>query len=262
MNDDTTDDTSGGDDTSVRPLGARTEPSRPPDPSHRRLWLAAGAVLVTAVVIGAVLLVATRDDTDDRVAGTSSTTTESSSSSTSSSTTTTAEPGTTEPDAGVPGTEKPGIDPMPDAGTTPVSVPRPAIEPAALTDVRIARQEGYDRVVFEFADSPSVPGYAVGYVEEPVIADPSGEPVPVSGDHALEVRMDPASGVVLGPDTVTETYTGPTRIPGPGSEITEVVRTGDFEAVMTWVIGTRDRVDFRVFTLSAPTRVVVDLRNH
>jgi hypothetical protein len=221
------------------------------------VWLAAGAVLVTAVVIGTVLLVATRDDTDDRVAGTSS----SLGTSTSTSTTTTAEPDPTEPDAGGPGS-KPGIDPMPDAGTTPVSVPRPAIEPAALTDVRVARQEGYDRVVFEFADSPAAPGYAVGYVDDPVIADPSGEPVPVSGDHFLEVRMDPASGVVLGPDTVTETYTGPTRIPGPGSEITEVVRAGDFEAVMTWVIGTQDQVDFRVFTLSSPTRVVVDVRNH
>jgi hypothetical protein len=29
-----------------------------------------------------------------------------------------------------------------------------------------------------------------------------------------------------------------------------------------WVVGVRDRADFRVMTLHNPARIVVDLRNH
>jgi len=58
------------------------------------------------------------------------------------------------------------------------------------------------------------------------------------------VRMDPASGVDLTPTSdqkgYTETYTGPKRINAGTPEVTEVVQTGDFEAVLNWVDG-RDR---------------------
>jgi hypothetical protein len=40
------------------------------------------------------------------------------------------------------------------------------------------------------------------------------------------------------------------------------VRTGDFEAVLSWAVGLGDRVDFRVGTLDDPARLVVDFRNH
>jgi hypothetical protein len=41
--------------------------------------------------------------------------------------------------------------------------------------------------------------------------------------------------------------------------VREVVRTGDFEAVLTWAIGLDERVGFRVSTLDNPSRLVVDL---
>jgi hypothetical protein len=44
--------------------------------------------------------------------------------------------------------------------------------------------------------------------------------------------------------------------------VREVVRTGDFEAVLSWAVGLDDRVDFRVLTLDGPPRLVVDFRNH
>jgi len=58
------------------------------------------------------------------------------------------------------------------------------------------------------------------------------------------------------------TYTGPRRISPSTPEVAQLVRTGGFEAVLTWVVGVRDRVDFRVSALRAPARIVVDLRNH
>ena len=201
------------------------------------------AVLVIALV---VVLLVRRDDDVTTTAGSST-----SSTTAVASTTSGAGPSSSTPS---------GIDTMPGAGTVPVSVPAPAIEPAQLTAVRVARQEGYDRVVFEFTGD--TPGYDVRYVDKPVTEDPSGNPVALAGDHALSVRMTPASGVRFDPGGYTETYTGPKRIPGPGSEITEVVEAGDFEAQSTWVIGLRDKVDFRVSTLTSPTRIVVDVRNH
>ena len=155
-----------------------------------------------------------------------------------------------------------GIDPMEGAGTDPVHVEAEGNAVALLTDVRVARHEGFDRVVFEF-DGP-VPGLDVEYVEPPITEDGSGNEIEVGGDAFLQVIMQPASGFDLSGEG-EQTYDGPTRLPGEEagtSVIQEVVRNGDFEAVLAWVIGISDRVDFRVDVLGDPSRVVVDVRNH
>jgi hypothetical protein len=178
-----------------------------------------------------------------------------------SSTTTTATPAvtpTTRADEG-------GIDPMRDASTSPVSVPVPADAAggaALLSAVRASRHEGYDRVVFEFTTASSLPGYSVSYVDEPVTEDGSGKEVDVAGDHVLLVRMEHASGVDLTKESAPQTYTGPTRFTPGTPEVTELVRTGDFEAVLSWAIGVHDKAAFRVLTLGNPARLVVDVQNH
>jgi hypothetical protein len=178
-----------------------------------------------------------------------------------SSTTTTATPAvtpTTRADEG-------GIDPMSDASTSPVSVPVPADAAggaALLSAVRASRHEGYDRVVFEFTTASSLPGYSVSYVDEPVTEDGSGKEVDVAGDHVLLVRMEHASGVDLTKESAPQTYTGPTRFTPGTPEVTELVRTGDFEGVLSWAIGMHDKAAFRVLTLGNPARLVVDVQNH
>jgi hypothetical protein len=126
-----------------------------------------------------------------------------------------------------------------------------------LTAVRGASQSGFDRVVFEFEGS--VPGYAVSYVNRPITEDGSGKTVEVKGDSVLQVRLEPASGADLAGDTVRETYTGPNRFTPNTSVVTELVRTGDFEAVLNWVIGVKGKPGFRVNTLSGPPRLVVEI---
>jgi hypothetical protein len=157
-----------------------------------------------------------------------------------------------------------GIDPMDGADTATKTGSATGQGTALLTDLRVARQEGYDRVVFEFSDH--VPGWQIGYITKPVHADGSGEEVPVEGNDVVGVRMEPASGVDLtattAPKGYLETYAGPTRINVGTPEVTEVVRSGDFEAVLNWVIGTREKVNFRVLVLSSPARLVVVLQNH
>jgi hypothetical protein len=153
-----------------------------------------------------------------------------------------------------------GIDPMVGADTSPKTGPAATSDTALLTAVRAARHEGYDRVVFEFRNG--VPGWDVRYTDKPILADASGKEVPVAGQYALKVRMQPASGVDLSGVGAPRTYTGPTRFTSGTPEIAEVVQTGDFEAVLSWAVGVNDRVDFRAFTLPAPPRLVIDVGNH
>jgi hypothetical protein len=153
-----------------------------------------------------------------------------------------------------------GIDPMDDGGLDPVSGEGSGGGVSFLSDVRAARHEGYDRVVFEFENS--LPGYDVGYQDPPIIQDGSGEEVTIDGSAYLVVRMEPASAVDMEGEELREVYTGPNRVVADTPEVTEIVRTGDFEAVATWVIGSADRVNFRVIELDSPPRLIIDLQNH
>jgi hypothetical protein len=152
------------------------------------------------------------------------------------------------------------IDTMPGATTGPLSAPAKNTCTALLTAVRVARHEGFDRVVFQFRNV--VPGYDVRYVMRPVRQDASGKVIAVQGAHVARIRMANALDADLRKAGAPLTYTGPPRISPHTPEVVQVARTGAFEGVLTWVIGVRDRVDFRVITLHNPARVVVDFRNH
>lgn len=160
-------------------------------------------------------------------------------------------------------------DEAPAASTT---TPAPALEGATtnpvvwkgasaavelLTDIRAARQAGYDRLVFEFRDG--VPGCDVRYVEPPVRADGSGDEVAVAGGSVLRVRMEPALDADLTQESAPRTYTGPTRFSPNTAAIVEVVRTGGFEAVLTWAIGVAGEKPFVVTRLQDPPRLVIDV---
>ena len=156
-----------------------------------------------------------------------------------------------------------GIDPLEGAGTTPVEGSATGSEIALLERVALGRHEGYDRVVFQFRGT--LPGYKVDYVQPPLKEDGSGNPVDVKGNAVVVVRMEQASGFDLNTGEGVMTYKGPRRIDGSAagtSVVQELVRTGDFEAVLTWAIGLSDRVDFRVRTATSPSRLIVDFRNN
>ena len=153
-----------------------------------------------------------------------------------------------------------GVDPLQGASTDPVVAKATNTEIALLTGVRAARHEGYDRVVFEF--DGEVPGYDVRYAEGPVTEDGSGDEVRVDGEHVVIVRMENALDADLSKEGAPLTYRGPMRFSPSTPVVAELVRTGGFEGVLTWAVGLRDRVDFRVTTLRSPARLVVDFRNH
>ena len=151
--------------------------------------------------------------------------------------------------------------PAPFAGaTTPSSAPPPpgAGEVALLADVQVTGGAGVDRVVFRFTDA-HLPGYDIAYVDGPVRQDGSGETVPVEGQARLHVRFEPASGVDLRRGTFEETYRGPDRLRGPTQRVTEVVRVGDFEANLTWVVGVDSAAPYRVEVLPDENAIVVEV---
>src|SRR6266545_2320313 len=109
----------------------------------------------------------------------------------------------------------------------------PANSPiAVLVDVRTGQHpdEGFDRVVFDFRDDTSAPGFSVSYVEQ-IIEDPRGTPLQMLPGAKLLVDMRWAAAHEDGQPTVP---------PGdldlrPGlPRIKQVKRAGDFEGVLTF----------------------------
>ncbi|HKJ10785.1 MAG TPA: hypothetical protein VJ976_00185 [Ornithinimicrobium sp.] len=143
--------------------------------------------------------------------------------------------------------EEPSLDPAQSS---------PSGQPDLLsTSVRIGAHEDYDRVVFDL-EGEGTPGYSVSYVQSAVESG-SGAVLDVDGDAVLQV-------VITGtryPDE-TEAYEG-----GPGvyaldaADVVEEVRlSGTYEGRTQAFIGVDDQdTPFRVFTLSDPARVVVDV---
>ena len=221
---------------------------------------AAVAGLALAALVGGVAGCGSGSGGSDGGSAATTTTTEQVGSSTSTGGTgasTTAEAGTTATSAGPTTTAVSGL---PDASEAQHSAPGDGTGTALLKTVRVGRNPGFERIVFEFAGT-SMPGYRVQWIDGPVLADGYGEPVDVTGEAYLELIMEPASGVDLSAPQLTIVYDGPDRIPVAGQTelITDLVRTGDFEAVLSWAAGTTEKVPFRVLRLENPTRVVVDL---
>jgi hypothetical protein len=129
--------------------------------------------------------------------------------------------------------------------------------PLTVTAVRVARQAGFDRVVFELAGRQGgAPGWRVEYDDAPS-RDGSGEAVEVAGDATLVVRIDGAGY----PDDTGQTEAGGAPVPGDADVVREVELGSVFEGVYEAFIGVSGERPFRVFRLSDPARVVVDVRH-
>ncbi|MBN1207819.1 MAG: hypothetical protein JXB05_23345 [Myxococcaceae bacterium] len=139
------------------------------------------------------------------------------------------------------------------AGT--VKLKRSGLKPVTLRSVREGRNEGFDRVVFEF-DGAQVPGYSIEYVDKPIIQCGSGDPTEVAGQGWLRVSLTPAQAHEDGRATVTS------REREAGLPvIQELELTCDFEGEVTWVLGNARPNPYRVLELREPTRLVVDVRH-
>jgi hypothetical protein len=141
--------------------------------------------------------------------------------------------------------------------TTPVVVPSAGTPThrGLLTDVFVTSVAGNDQVTWRFLGGPAK--CRVRYVRPPIVGDASGQPIAVNGQAFLEVRCSPASGYDMTKPTAPATYHGPNRVTGESSNVTEVVKTGDFEAVLHWVIGLQQRVPFTASSSTSAGRTTL-----
>lgn len=122
-----------------------------------------------------------------------------------------------------------------------------------FTDVRVAHHEGFDRTVLEFIGT-GTPGWQVNYVKQ-AVQEGSGTVVPLGGDAVLAITASdttwPAPGY----------YSGPARFePDGAGRIVDVYVGGTFEGYTAVAVGfDGDRAPFRVFALTEPSRLVVDV---
>jgi hypothetical protein len=99
----------------------------------------------------------------------------------------------------------------------------------------------------------ATPGYDVRYVRQ-IVVDPSGVPVRLLGSERIRVAIRQARG---------HTQAGANLLPGIRtplcSNLRQVKRAGDFEGIVSFGLGLRRKSGFRVFRLTGPTRIVIDV---
>jgi hypothetical protein len=141
---------------------------------------------------------------------------------------------------------------LPAFGTAPVSLPGsggagPGHQ-VTIGSVTVGRHdsEGFDRIVVTVANG--LPAVTAQYVPQ-VLADGSGQPVSLLGTAFIQVTM-----------RMTTTGSPQQTITPRFRAVQQVKGAGDFEAVTSYGLGQATRAGFRVFTLTGPNRVVIDLR--
>lgn len=144
-----------------------------------------------------------------------------------------------------------GLDTAPTGSTGPVSAGQQG-EQVLFVGVRVASQNGFDRVVLEYAGD-GVPGYQFSYQAE-ASQEATGEIIDLPGATGLR-------GIVRGilwasPDN----YTGPKQVGAEGTRSITVADVGVlFEGDQDPYIGVTEEKPYRVTVLQDPTRIVIDV---
>jgi hypothetical protein len=122
---------------------------------------------------------------------------------------------------------------------------------AELYRIDAACHASFDRFVIRARSG--TPRYDVRYVSK-IVADGSGDTVSLQGTKRLRVLVHNARA---------HTPSGGVLLPGAKTPLCSNVRqlklAGDFEGVVTFGLGLRRRTGFRVFRLTGPTRLVIDV---
>ncbi|MFC4115627.1 AMIN-like domain-containing (lipo)protein [Nonomuraea zeae] len=137
--------------------------------------------------------------------------------------------------------------------TTEVDVERDGIEPATVTAVRYAAHDTYDRVVVDLKGG--VPGYTVKWADE-LMEDASGQPIDVHGGAYLQLTLFPANAH---DDDGAPTWAGGPIYPAKLTNLTDVVRTGDFEGRVGIGLVLARKAGFQVKEQGGPSRLVIDV---
>jgi len=123
----------------------------------------------------------------------------------------------------------------------------------AITGVRVGSHPCFARLVVQ-TDGTVAPGFDVRYVPQ-IIEDGSGRVLSVPGAAKLQVIIHAQGHNAAGNRTFVLPRVG-------GATFKGLVLAGDFEGQTTLGLGVRARLPFRVFQLTGPPRVVIDVARH
>jgi len=118
--------------------------------------------------------------------------------------------------------------------------------------LRVAKHNGFDRAVFEFADGVS--SFSVSYQKPPILEEGTMTPIEISGSAVLVVSFQFYYG-----ETVS-IYQGFPKGQLDLAVLREIKNIDASEAVMSYALGVQGRHAFRVSTLANPARLVVDIK--
>ncbi|WP_092802145.1 AMIN-like domain-containing (lipo)protein [Klenkia marina] len=127
--------------------------------------------------------------------------------------------------------------------------------PSVVTGIRVAQQEGYSRVVFDLSGS-ATPGWDVAYTDTPT-QEGSGSTLEVPPGSYLRVTLTGVTNPYEAPG-VPEAATG--YAAAQAAPVQGVYYDSVFEGQALAYVGVSAQQPFRVFALSNPTRVVVDVQ--
>ena len=134
-----------------------------------------------------------------------------------------------------------------------------SLSTAPVTNVRAGRHDCFDRVVVDISGSAN--GYSARYV--PVVtAEGSGFPISLTGGAFIEFTVRaPAHTTNYVPTYSPSNPANLVNVTG-WRTLRQVAYGGTFEGYTTVAVGVRARLPFRVFVLTAPTRIVLDVAHY
>lgn len=127
---------------------------------------------------------------------------------------------------------------------------------ANITDIRVGSHDGFDRVVFEFAQG--TPEMTLDRDVPPFKHDASGAPIAVAGESFLRLTMRGGSKQT---DDNTSSYDGPTDFDPEFPALVDLIEGGDFERQSTWYFGLLHESCVRVILLEDPARIAIDIEH-
>jgi hypothetical protein len=139
---------------------------------------------------------------------------------------------------------------LPPFTTAPKSSPGSGSQ-AELFGVTTGCRANFDRFVIRARFA--TPGYRVRFVRR-IVSDGSGLPVPLQGTKRIRVLIPNARGHTQGGQNLLPVVRTPLC-----PNLRQVKLAGDFEGQVTFGLGLRRKTGFRVFRLTGPTRIVVDI---
>jgi AMIN domain len=125
---------------------------------------------------------------------------------------------------------------------------------AYVDDVRTGTHTGYDRITITFSNG--LPG-TVNLTPQNSATFASG------GGQGGNVTIAGQAGILVTMNSADEhtAYSGPSDFKTGYAALAEARQIQDFEGYVQWALGLQHSACYRAFTLTNPTRLVIDIQN-